>query len=93
MPVFGNRWYHFAFATAAALSIWAFGALRGYAWQMIWLPAAVAGAAWPRPAGPPLRKCVRRLRRDRDDRHDREPPARGSQTCAQRRGTSTHGAI
>lgn len=42
----GNRWLPVA-CTCAALVLLALAAAHGYAWQMIWLPAAVAGAAWP----------------------------------------------
>ena len=48
MRIHGNRWLLLALSTSAALALWALGAAHGYAWQMIWLPAAVAGAAWPR---------------------------------------------
>lgn len=58
MPAFGNRWFYFA--TATALAVWALAALHGYAWQTIWLPAAVAGAAWPRRTTRTLRQCIRR---------------------------------
>jgi hypothetical protein len=44
MWILGNRWLPLALTTSAALGIWAIAAAHGYAWQMIWLPAAVAGA-------------------------------------------------
>jgi hypothetical protein len=43
-----HRWFPFAIVTAIAIAIWALAALHGYAWQMLWLPAVIAGAAWPR---------------------------------------------
>jgi len=61
--MFRNRWAPFALVTGAALGIWALAAVRGYAWQMLWLPAVVAGAAWPRQSAATLEQCVRRLRR------------------------------
>jgi len=39
-----NRWLPIA-SSCAALVVWALAAAHGYAWQMLWLPAAVAGAA------------------------------------------------
>jgi hypothetical protein len=45
---FNNRWLPIVLATGAAVAVWALAASRGYAWQMLWLPGAVAGAAWPR---------------------------------------------
>lgn len=52
--------------TCASLGLWALAASHGYAWQMIWLPAAVAGAAWTHPPTRP--NCLRRLRRQRRHR-------------------------
>jgi len=63
MRVLGNRWLPLALTISAALGIWAIAAAHGYAWQMIWLPAAVAGAAWPRGRKRPLGHCLRRTRR------------------------------
>jgi hypothetical protein len=62
--VLGNRWLPLAFTTGAALALWALAAANGYAWQLIWLPAAVAGATWPRHRTRTLDNCVRRLRRE-----------------------------
>ena len=45
---FIRRWLPFSVATVTALAIWALSAAHGYGWAMIWLPAVVAGAAWPR---------------------------------------------
>ena len=64
----GNRWLPLAFTTGAALALWALAAANGYAWQLIWLPAAVAGAAWPRHRTRALDNCHRRLRRERERR-------------------------
>ena len=64
--VFGNRWLPLAFTTGAALALWAFAAADGHAWELIWLPAVVAGVAWPRPRTRTLDNCLPRLRRDRE---------------------------
>jgi hypothetical protein len=66
--VLGNRWLPLAFTTGAALALWALATANGYAWQLIWLPAAVAGAAWPRHRTRTLDKCLRRLRREGEQR-------------------------
>jgi hypothetical protein len=66
--VLGNRWLPLAFTTGAALALWALAAANGYPWQLIWLPAALAGAAWPRRRTGTLAECLRRLRRDRERR-------------------------
>ena len=58
MPRLGSRWLPLAFTTSAALPLWALAAAHGYAWQMIWLPAAVAGAAWPRDRQRTLDHCL-----------------------------------
>ena len=43
-----NRpWLPFAVVSDIAVAVWGLAAAHGYAWEMIWLPAAVAGAAWP----------------------------------------------
>jgi hypothetical protein len=63
---FNKRWRQFASATAAALALWALAAAHGYAWQLIWLPAAAAGATWPTQRTRTLDHCLRRLRRHRD---------------------------
>ena len=65
---FSKPWLQFASATAAAIALWALAAVHGYAWQMIWLPAAAAGATWPSHRGRTLALCRRRLGRDRDGR-------------------------
>jgi hypothetical protein len=56
----------FASATAAALVLWGLAAAHGHGWQLIWLPAAVAGATWPTQRTRTLDQCLRRLRRQRD---------------------------
>lgn len=43
-----HRWLPFSAVSATALAVWGLAAVHGYGWPMIWLPAAVAGAAWPR---------------------------------------------
>jgi hypothetical protein len=63
MDMLRNRWLPLVSTTYAAVVIWAVAAANGHAWQMSWLPAAVAGAAWPRPLRTP--DCLRRLRGDR----------------------------
>jgi hypothetical protein len=42
-----HRWLPFSVVTGAALALWGLAAAQGYGWLMIWLPAAIAGAAWP----------------------------------------------
>jgi hypothetical protein len=48
MHILSKRWLPLVIATTAALALWALAAAHSYAWQAIWLPAAVAAAAWPR---------------------------------------------
>jgi hypothetical protein len=43
-----HRWLPLTVATTTALALWGLAAVHGYGWAMIWLPAAVAGAAWPK---------------------------------------------
>ena len=62
MHILAKRWLPLAIATSAALALWALAAAHGYAWQTIWLPAAVAGAAWPRDRILTLHHCLGRLR-------------------------------
>ena len=69
MRLFGNRWFSLALATSIALVSWATAAAHGYGWETIWLPAAVAGAAWPQHRTGTLEECQRRLRRQRERRH------------------------
>ena len=42
-----HTWLPFALVTTLAVAIWVVAATQGHAWEMIWLPAVVAGAAWP----------------------------------------------
>jgi hypothetical protein len=56
-----TRWVPFAILAGLALGIWVLSAMEGYAWQMLWLPAVIAGAAWPAHVG--RTRC--RLRRHR----------------------------
>lgn len=65
---FSKRWLRFASVTAIAVALWALAAVHGYAWQMIWLPAAAAGAAWPSHGTDTRDQCLRRLLPDRDAR-------------------------
>ena len=64
----GNRWFPLALATSVALVAWALAAAHGYGLEMIWLPAVVAGAAWPQHHKRTLKECLLRLRR-RERRH------------------------
>jgi hypothetical protein len=59
-----HRWVPFGVLTGAALGLWILAAAHGYAWEMIWLPAAIAGAAWPRRPRQDVRQCLRRVQRD-----------------------------
>jgi hypothetical protein len=43
-----RKWTSFVVAAGLAWGIWAAAATQGYGWEMLWLPGAVAGAAWPR---------------------------------------------
>jgi hypothetical protein len=43
-----HKWLPFAAVTSLATAIWLLAVANGYAWQVLWLPGAVAGAAWPR---------------------------------------------
>jgi hypothetical protein len=62
MHILAKRWLPLVIATSAAFSLWALAAAHGYAWQTIWLPGAVAGAAWPRARIVTLHHCLGRLR-------------------------------
>jgi hypothetical protein len=63
MHVLANRWLPLAVSTSATLALWALAAAHGYGWQMLWLPAAVAGAAWPRHRKRALNHCLRHVYR------------------------------
>lgn len=52
-----HRWLPFAVATGGALALWGLAAAHGYGWAMIWLPAAVAGAAWPKQSKRSFDEC------------------------------------
>jgi hypothetical protein len=94
----GNHWLPVA-CTSAALALWTLAAVHGYAWQMIWLPAAVAGAAWPHHRTRMLGHCLRRRGPPgmfpdcgsrsspalRRPRSRRRPLRRGSSRCRGRR--------
>ena len=64
MQVVCKRWLPLALMTSA-LALWILAAARGYGWEFTWLPAAVAGAAWPRNRKHTRGHCLRRLRRQR----------------------------
>jgi len=55
------RWLPFAITTGLALAVWGLAAAHGYGWAMIWLPAVVAGAAWPRQSKRTLDQCRMRV--------------------------------
>jgi hypothetical protein len=42
-----HPWLRLAVTTGAGLAVWGLAAAHGYGWSTIWLPAVVAGAAWP----------------------------------------------
>lgn len=42
-----HPWLRLAVTTGVALAVWGLAAAHGYGWSTIWLPAVVAGAAWP----------------------------------------------
>ncbi len=56
-----SRWLRFALLAGAAVAMWALAAANGYGWQLLWLPAVIAGAAWPAHRQR-LAHCLRRLR-------------------------------
>jgi hypothetical protein len=57
-----HSWLPFSVVTGAALALWGLAAAHGYGWLTIWLPAAVAGAAWPRKGKPTnQRQCRERV--------------------------------
>jgi hypothetical protein len=62
---FSKPWLHLALATTAALGLWGLAAVHDYAWPLIWLPAAAAGATWPTRRTRRLDQCLRRPRRQR----------------------------
>jgi hypothetical protein len=47
-----HSWLPFSVVTGAALVLLGLAAAQGYGWLTIWLPTAVAGAAWPRKEKP-----------------------------------------
>jgi hypothetical protein len=58
MQASSNHWISFVMPTVLALGTWALAVAHGHGWQMVWLPAAVAGAAWPGHSRP-RRDCTR----------------------------------
>lgn len=64
MSARNTRWRPFAILTGLAVGIWLLSAVHGYAWQMLWLPAVIAGASWPRGRTGGIGACLRRLQRD-----------------------------
>jgi hypothetical protein len=50
-----------ALAFALGVGIYALAAVNGYAWEMLWLPAVMVGAAWPEERNGSVRNCLRRL--------------------------------
>jgi hypothetical protein len=63
MRILAKRCLSLAIATGAALALWTLAAAHGYAWQTLWLPAALIGAAWPRDGTPTIHRCLTRLRK------------------------------
>ena len=61
MRVPNHRWLRFAITSGLALAVWGLAAAHGYGWAMIWLPAVVAGAAWPRQSKRTLDQCRMRV--------------------------------
>jgi len=61
MRVPNHRWLRFAITSGLALAVWGLAAAHGYGWAMIWLPAMVAGAAWPRQSKRTLDQCRMRV--------------------------------
>jgi hypothetical protein len=61
-----SRWLPFALLTGAALAMWALATAHGYGWQLIWLPAVIAGAGWPAHRTT-LARCLQRLRWQRKE--------------------------
>ena len=51
----------YAILTSLSVGIWLLAAVHGYAWQMLWLPAVIAGASWPRGRTSGIGACWRRL--------------------------------
>jgi hypothetical protein len=58
-----TRWRSFVILTGFAVGIWLVAAVHGYAWEMLWLPAVIAGASWPRGRTSRSGACLRRLKR------------------------------
>jgi len=57
-----HRWLPFVVLIGVALALWGIAAAHGYGLPMIWLPAAIAGAAWPRKRDPTAhRQCRPRV--------------------------------
>jgi hypothetical protein len=61
-----HKWLPFALLTTLAVAIWALAAAHDHAWELVWLPAVIAGAAWPTRERKSVQRCIRRLRRDRN---------------------------
>jgi hypothetical protein len=68
----GNHWLPLA-CTCAALALWALAAANAYAWEMLWLPAAVAGAACSHDHSPTREHWLRQQRTETPDRSRQEP--------------------
>jgi hypothetical protein len=48
MRLSGRNWLGTVLAAALSGAVWVVAASKGYALEMIWLPAVAVGAAWPR---------------------------------------------
>ena len=60
-----GRWTPAIAAAAFGAAIFGFAAAAGHAWELVWFPAVVLGAAWPRTDGTTPGACLRRLGTDR----------------------------
>jgi hypothetical protein len=61
-----RRWRATLIASAGGAALFGIAAVNGYAWETLWVPAAMVGAAWPADSAP--RRCRARLRRGGLDR-------------------------
>jgi hypothetical protein len=57
-----RKWGATIFASAFGLGAYGIAAAHGHAWEVLWLPAVMVGAAWPYESDGKFRSCLRRLR-------------------------------
>jgi hypothetical protein len=62
-----HRWRWTLVSFAGGCAIFGLAAANGQAWETVWLPAVMLGAAWPHGVDGGLRRCLRHLRPGRDD--------------------------